>query len=37
MHEFYMHQGGAVLRHGGIIGRIDKIYADLNCEDGSAV
>jgi hypothetical protein len=29
--------GGAVWRHGGVIGRIDEVYADLNLEDGSAV
>jgi hypothetical protein len=29
--------GGAVWRHGGVIGRIDKVYADLNHEDCSEV
>jgi hypothetical protein len=29
--------GGSIRRHGGIIGRIDEVYADLNLEDDFVV
>jgi hypothetical protein len=30
-------EGGVVWCHGGIIGMINGVYADLNLEDGSVV
>jgi hypothetical protein len=35
--EVHAQGGGVIWFHGGIIGRIGEVYADLNLEDGSAV